>query len=156
MKKNYYLVPVTESLVYLNGKPLIELLKNIDNTLYKRENERIGMIYSVPMNRSLSREEKEKINNFNQITSNLYHLHGVPEKIIVYGNCNGLYELYTGKKVECSDIGILGVRAVDQLVIEFFLNDNSLYGTEVTNFINNSRSNIIDFNKAKKLLNHRI
>ena len=110
------------------------------------------MIYSVPMNRSLSREEK-KINNFNQITSNLYHLHGVPEKIIVYGNCNGLYELYTGKKVECSDIGILGVRAVDQLVIEFFLNDNPLYGTEVTNFINNSRSNIIDFNKAKKLLN---
>ena len=51
------------------------------------------------------------------------------EKIIVYGNCNGLYELYTGKKVECSDIGILGVRAVDQLVIEFFLNDNPLYGT---------------------------
>lgn len=152
MKNKFYLIPVTEHSVFLNGKPLIEILEDVDKTLYKRENERISMIYSFPMNHTLTLKEKDKINQFNKHTSNLYDIHGVPEKLIVYGNNNGLYELYTGANIECNNINILDIREVDSLMIDYFIKDNPLYGITVSNFINHSRSNIIDFNKAKKLL----
>lgn len=152
MKKSYYLVPVTDHEVNFDGVSLIDILKIVDNSLYQRENERIGLIYSVPINRDMSTKEKEKLANFKKETSNLYNIHGVPEKIILCSSNGKLFELSTGKKVECSNMDILQIREVDQVIIDYYLKDNPHYASDIEHFIDYKRSNIIDFDKAKKLI----
>ena len=113
MKKttNYYLVRIQDDAVYYKGKKLIELLREQLPHLYKRELERIEIIYSGGMSKLFDEEELDK---HNEGTKGIYNISLIPYYLACIGNGTIVTELATGEILTSEYPEALGIRKVSK------------------------------------------
>lgn len=101
MNNKYFIVPVTASLLKIDGMSLFKILETIDYELAKREKTRKEIRYSskksatLKLNEILFFEEEH-----NKKTSMLFKEKGLPEKLVLVKTGEELKELATNVSVE--------------------------------------------------------
>jgi len=139
MKKKtnqYYLIPITTTGIYFNGKELYEILKETYPELAQREEERINIIYSACPKIGITEIIKQKYNKHIHETKKIYNEKKVPQYLIAYGNDSCAEEILTKAKIQPKYAAALGVRnATEEEVCEYYHNSN--YEINITNYFNN-------------------
>ena len=99
MNKFYY-VPVTSRHIKYDGKSLLDVTGTIDSLLKDRELGRVEMRYGDKTGDSSSLEMKKVLSQYNSETSLLYKSKGMPERLILIKDQDGVREMYTDSSVE--------------------------------------------------------
>lgn len=132
MKKTtkYYLVRIQDNAIYYNGKKLIELLSEQLPFLYKRECERIEVIYSGSMFEPL---DEKKLAKHNEMTQVIYDISLIPYYLACTGNDIEVTELVTGEKLTSEYPSGLGVREVSKEKFDNYIHQNN-YSLKARNY----------------------
>lgn len=96
----YYYVPVTSRHIKYDGKSLLDVTGTIDSLLKDRELGRVEMRYGDKTGDSSSLEMKKVLSQYNSETSLLYKSKGMPERLILIKDQDGVREMYTDSSVE--------------------------------------------------------
>ena len=96
----YYYVPVTSRHIKYDGKSLLEVTGTIDSLLKDRELGRVEMRYGDKTGDSSSLEMKKVLSQYNSETSLLYKSKGIPERLILIEDQDGVREMYTDSSIE--------------------------------------------------------
>lgn len=96
----YYYVPVTSRHIKHDGKALLDVTGTIDSLLKDRELGRVEMCYGDKTGDSSSLEMKKVLSQYNSETSLLYKSKGMPERLILIKDQDGIREMYTDNPVE--------------------------------------------------------
>lgn len=91
----FYLIPITDDVIYIGDKTLREITQEKYPLLIKREQERVDILYSEPIYMPLSEKAKKIYRKHNLETEELYHKMGVPKYIIAIKTENGFEEILT-------------------------------------------------------------
>ena len=131
----YYLVPVTTKMIKIkdSDRSLLEVLEMVDTELYERELRRIDITYENSMCKYF--QETGYINEFNNNTRMLYKTRGIPEKLILVNDEKGLYEFFTGKKIECRIDSYLEPFRISVQEAKKVINSRYQYGYNVSKFM---------------------
>ena len=112
----YYYVPVTSRQISYDGKSLLDVTGTIDLLLKDRELGRVEMCYGDKTEDSSSLEMKQVLSQYNSETSLLYKHNGMPERLILIKDQDGVREMYTDNSLEvipnyleCFEISALDV-----------------------------------------------
>lgn len=112
----YYYVPVTSRHIKYDGKSLLDVTGTIDSLLKDRELGRVEMRYGDKTRDSSSLEMKKVLSQYNSETSLLYKSKGIPERLILIKDQDGVREMYTDSSIEaipnyleCFEISALDV-----------------------------------------------
>ena len=96
----YYYVPVTSRHIKYDGKSLLDVTGAIDSKLKDRELGRVEMRYGDKTLDSSSLEMKKVLSQYNSETSLLYKSKGIPERLILIEDQDGVREMYTDSSIE--------------------------------------------------------
>lgn len=108
----YYLISIAlANDIFFNGKSLKQLLEEFYPELYKRENERVNILYSVSPLVSLPPEVRKKYEAYVHETSEIYKRLEVPEYLIATGNDKKVIEVCTHNKLVSKYDAALGIRS---------------------------------------------
>lgn len=144
--KKYYLVPIIDSEINLNGKSLRNILGASHPELVQREAERIGILYSVSPIVEMPISVKEKYKQHNVETKKMYEDAKVPYYLIAYGNDKCAEEILTKAKITGKYPAALGVRSVSkEKAEEYYAASN--YKEKIYSHLNNGQ-NISDNNSS--------
>jgi hypothetical protein len=112
----YFYVPVTSRHIKYDGKSLLDVTGAIDSKLKDRELGRVEMRYGDKTLDSSSLEMKKVLSQYNSETSLLYKRNGMPERLILIKDQDGVREMYTDNSLEvipnyleCFEISALDV-----------------------------------------------
>ncbi len=130
--RKYYLIPLTDRAIYLNEKPLETILKEKFPKLYKREEERIDILYSNGYDSEIPRE---RLDRHNEKTKEIYEKMQIPEYIIACGNDKSAKEVITGIKLSGKYPAALGVRKTSKERLEEYYRTSN-YSNKIINYIN--------------------
>lgn len=149
--KSFYLIPITDSSIYLNNKPLRDILESSHPELIRREDERINILYSegLDMSESLEEEYEQYVIN----TKKLYDKMQVPEYLIAYGNDKHAKEIITNSEITAEFSAALGCRRVSIEKAEKYYNDTD-YETKIRkyfNYINETNENVLKSNNIYEI-----
>ena len=97
--KKYYLIPLTEEDIYLNGKSLESILDSLYPELLQREIDRINILYSVSPMIEMPTSVKQRYEQHNIETKKMYDEAQVPYYLIAYGNDRCAEEILTKSKI---------------------------------------------------------
>lgn len=138
----YYLIPILDSSILLDGISLKDILKKCFPELSKREEQRVHIIYSTRYFMPIPEKELKK---HNEKTKLIYDEKNVPMYLIAYGN-NELEarEIVSGKCLLANYEAALGVNKVTKDCAMKYFNENDyfnkvsnyfthLYGEKITN-----------------------
>lgn len=96
----YYYVPVTSRHIKYDGHSLLDVTGVIDSKLKDRELGRVEMRYGDKTGDSSSLEMKKVLSQYNSETSLLYKSKGMPERLILISDKDGVREMYTDTALE--------------------------------------------------------
>lgn len=96
----YYYVPVTSRHIKYDGHALLDVTGVIDSKLKDRELGRVEMSYGDKTGDSSSLEMKKVLSQYNSETSLLYKSIGMPERLILISDKDGVREMYTDTPLE--------------------------------------------------------
>ena len=96
----YYYVPVTSRHIKYDGHSLLDVTGIIDSKLKDRELGRVEMSYGDKTGDSSSLEMKKVLSQYNSETSLLYKSIGMPERLILISDKDGVREMYTDPPLE--------------------------------------------------------
>ena len=99
----YFYVPVTSRHITYDDKSLLDITGSIDFLLKDRELGRVEILYGDKTVDSSSPEKKQVLSQYNSETSLLYKRSGIPERLILLKDKDGLREMYTDTKLEAGD-----------------------------------------------------
>ena len=99
----YYYVPVTSRHIKYDDLSLLDVTGTIDFLLKDRELGRVEMLDGDKTSDSSSLEMKHALSHYNSETSLLFKSKGMPERLILIKDKNGVREMYTDSIVEASD-----------------------------------------------------
>lgn len=99
----YYYVPVTSRYIKYDDLSLLDVTGTIDFLLKDRELGRVEMLDGDKTSDSSSFEMKQALSHYNSETSLLFKSKGMPERLILIKDKNGVREMYTDSIVEASD-----------------------------------------------------
>ena len=99
----YYYVPVTSRHIKYDDLSLLDVTGTIDFLLKDRELGRVEMLDGDKTSDSSSFEMKQALSHYNSETSLLFKSKGMPERLILIKDKNGVREMYTDSIVEASD-----------------------------------------------------
>lgn len=132
----YYLIPTTESDIYFNDKSLGNILEEYYPELFRREEERIDILYSTSPLISMPASERRRYNEHNAETKKMFDKKQVPQYLIAYGNDYYAEEILTKIKITSKYPAALSIRSVSkEKVEEYYYSSN--YKTKITNYFSN-------------------
>lgn len=99
----YYYVPVTSRHIKYDNKSLLDVTGTIDSELKDRELGRVEIRDGDKTRYSSSLEMKQVLSHYNSETSLLFKSKGMPERLILIQDENGVREMYTDSIVDASD-----------------------------------------------------
>lgn len=133
-EEKYYLIPVFEKDILMEGTPLNEILKMNYPELYKMEEERIRIIYSSNPCETMPQKDKIRYREHLRFTKRKYNELMVSPYIIAVGSGFEVKELLTGKTITTNYYSALAVREVPkEKALEHYYRDN--YRERLINFI---------------------
>ena len=129
----YYLIPVTSKSVKVDKLSLFDVLQKADSELSSREEFRKVITYELEESKVL--KENGVIASYNEETSRMYRERGIPERIVLVSNEEGVREIQTGVPISCNNSSFLDVFSVTpEQVVELF-KDNRYYSASVERFL---------------------
>lgn len=141
----YYLIPVVDSDILLDGVSLKDILKKYFPELEERESQRVDIIYST---RYFMPTPKEKLKKHNEKTKSIYNKKNIPMYLIAYGNSElEAREIVSGKSLFAKYNAALGIRKVTKEYAIKYFNEND-YFNKVSNYfkhLNNEKITSIEF-----------
>ena len=134
--KKYYLIPIIEDDIYLDGKPLRNILELLHPELVQREKKRIEILYSIPPIFEMPKIVKDKYEQHNIETKKMYEEAQVLEYLIAYGNDRCAKEIFTNTKIKGKYSAALGIRSVSkEKAMEYYITSN--YAEKIHKYFNN-------------------
>ena len=128
----YYYVPVTSRHIMFDNKSLLDVTGVINPLLRNRELGRVEI-----MNRdktdSSSLEMKKVLAHYNSETSLIYKNSGIPERLILVQNCNGLKELLTQNDVSVME-NYLHCFEIDACEVDYILESTDYFNESYNYF----------------------
>ncbi len=121
----FYLIPITEDIVYIGDKALQEITQEKYPLLMKREQERVDILYSEPIYMPLSENTKNIYRRHNLETKELYRKMGVPKYIIAIETEKGFEEILTKINLSYLYPAAISVREVsEEEALMYYLNES--------------------------------
>lgn len=134
--KKYYLIPMTENDIYLNGKSLRSILDSSHPELVQREIDRISILYSESPIIEMPEHLKKEYNDHNVKTKEMFDEAQIPYYLIAYGNDECAKEILTKNEITSKYPAALGIRKVSkEKAIEYYINSD--YETKISKYFNN-------------------
>lgn len=133
-EEKYYLIPILDRDILIDGTPTKEILKKNYPELYKMEEERICILYSSNPCETMPQKDKVRYREHIKNIKNKINELMVPPYIIAIGNGFEVKELLTGKPITTNYYSALAVREVSkEKALEHYYQDN--YRERIVNFI---------------------
>ena len=99
----YYYVPVTSRHIKYDDLSLLDVTGTIDFLLKDRELGRVEMLDGDKTSDSSSLEMKQALSHYNSETSLLFKSKGMPERLILIKDKNGVREMYTDSLIDANE-----------------------------------------------------
>lgn len=129
----YYYVPVTSRQISYDGKSLLDVTGTIDLLLKDRELGRVEMCYGDKTEDSSSLEMKQVLSQYNSETSLMYKKSGIPERLILIKDKNGLREMYTDSLIDANE-NYLACFEVSALQVNDLIEDETYFDLALNYF----------------------
>ena len=153
--KKYYLIPITEKCIYFKKTRLRDILKENYYDLYRKEIERIEILYSTDPNIDMPKEEKERYEAHLIKTKKLYEDMKIPQKLIAYGDNDCVKEIVTKKKLKSEYDAALGIREASESEVLKYCLESDYYDKVINYFEGFSNTNKKGIKKLLKLANKK-
>lgn len=134
--KNFYLVPIIDSSIFLNGLSLRAILANTIPELLQREEEIINILYSTSPLVDMPESEKIRYKIHNEETKKLFEKKFIPQYLIVVGDKFYTGEIVTLTKISAEYPSALGIRKTSEdEAKKYYINSN--YKNSIANYFEN-------------------
>lgn len=150
--KKYYKIQTTERVIGTKGLSLYATLQSKSQRLYKREQERIDILYDY--NPGIQNPISEKLADVHNIeTSKMYVEENLPEFIIIVQNEDGnFYELISKEPITVTAKTYLFNKDITKEEIKDFFEEHPDYKENVTNFFSLNKKKETIFEKINRKL----
>lgn len=146
MKKQFYLVKLTDSSLFLDEAiPLDAIMREDFPELYQLDIERVALIWSGDLTKPRTREDRKIYDKHIEKMNEAYDRYYIPKYLIAYGTDKEAFEIATHARITSAYPAALGVRAVPkEEAVNYLLNTN--YNERVINFF--KKIGILDETKS--------
>lgn len=152
--KNYYLIPIFDRCILIkdsenNNVSLYDYTKQNYPNLIKLEEERIGIVYSGDIDKSLTEAQKAQISMIESKEKLLTDELGIPLFILAVGNNKKAYEIITNEPLISKIPDGLSIRKVSKSKFQKYY--DIIYYSRIKKFINRRNFKLINGNNQKIL-----
>ena len=130
----YYLINIDNQGIKIDNIYLLDILKNISNDIYNRNDQRRILIYAPPITRSLTELEQQEIAAFDLETLKLYLAQNIPNKLAVIKTNLGYQEIITKRVITGDYESAITSREVSESELKSFLKYSYLYNEQIKNY----------------------